>query len=127
MKQPADLARLFFRMADEDLAAYRVLAAAPSAADAPTGFHAQQAAEKYLKAALAVRAVEFRRTHNLAVLVDLVRQHGVPEPPEAEALGELTPYAVLLRYDRYATGSLDRERTARLLDALREWARLQIP
>ena len=62
------------------------------------GFHAQQAAEKFLKALLVRCQVEFPKTHNLAVLRHLVAQvdqtlaeHLVP----AEAL---TPYGVEFRY-----------------------------
>jgi HEPN domain-containing protein len=34
-------------------------------------FHAQQGAEKYLKAVLHAHAIPFARTHNLAALLDL--------------------------------------------------------
>src|ERR1039458_4805249 len=35
------------------------------------GFHCQQAAEKYLKALLTRYQIEFRKTHDLRVLLDL--------------------------------------------------------
>ena len=37
----------------------------PSAPDEAIGFHAQQAVEKLIKAVLAHRAIEYRRTHQL--------------------------------------------------------------
>lgn len=61
-------------------------------------FHCQQAAEKYLKALLVYHQVEFRRTHNLRELVDLLS--GVA-PEIALALDRaaiLTPYGVDIRY-----------------------------
>ena len=61
-------------------------------------FHAQQAAEKSLKALLVARQVEFPKTHDLERLLDLV---AVGDAPLAEALAdvaELTPYGVEYRY-----------------------------
>ena len=61
-------------------------------------FHAQQAAEKSLKALLVVRQVEFPKTHDIERLLDLV---AVGDGPLAEALAdvaELTPYGVEYRY-----------------------------
>ena len=79
MKQPRDLALRFLRLADRDLGALAVLVGADDVADEPIGFHAQQAVEKCLKAALALRGVAFRKTHDLA-------EHGnsdVEEYPQA--------------------------------------------
>ena len=61
-------------------------------------FHAQQCAEKYLKALLTERDVRFPKMHHLPTLLDLL----VPVCPEAEAyraaLSSLAPFAVDLRY-----------------------------
>jgi len=61
-------------------------------------FHAQQAAEKWLKAALRAKDLETPRTHSLSALVDLLAK----ELPEADALRDdaefLTPFAVAPRY-----------------------------
>lgn len=75
-------------------------------------FHAQQGAEKALKALLVRHQVALRKSHNLAELVELVES---VEPGTREALGsigELTPYAVEARYP---TGlpSVDRDEAAR--------------
>ena len=70
--------------------------------DAPAwamGFHAQQAVEKALKAVLTANCVDYPRTHNLGLLVDLLRQHAPCLPPDAEELARLTPFGALLRYD----------------------------
>jgi HEPN domain-containing protein len=68
MKQPIDLAREYLAVADRDIEAFRVLAAAPSVSDASVGFHAQQAVEKCLKAVLALNRVPFGRVHDIQAL-----------------------------------------------------------
>jgi len=63
------------------------------------GFHAQQAAEKLLKAAIRAVGAEFPLTHRLSALCDILRDAGVDVPPVAEDLANLTPFAVEFRYD----------------------------
>lgn len=61
-------------------------------------FHAQQAAEKSLKALLVARQVEFPKTHDIERLLELVE---LGDGPLAAALGEaaeLTPFGVEYRY-----------------------------
>jgi len=61
-------------------------------------FHAQQAAEKSLKALLVARQVEFPKTHDIERLVELV---ALDDAALAEALAdaaELTPFGVEYRY-----------------------------
>ena len=58
-------------------------------------FHAQQAAEKALKAVLIKRGISIRKTHDLEELHRLV---GGDFEPSAEELAPLTPYAVQSRY-----------------------------
>ena len=70
--------------------------------DAPLwslGFHAQQAAEKAIKAILSKHSIEYPRTHNLALLLDLLRGNGLTLPPDADQLPRLTPFGAPLRYD----------------------------
>lgn len=60
-------------------------------------FHAQQCAEKYLKAFLTFRAVPFPKTHDLAELLRLVPKTGAP----AMSLNEIAiinRYAIEARY-----------------------------
>lgn len=61
-------------------------------------FHAQQCAEKYLKALLVVKASVFPKTHDLLVLRDLVEKAGVTITVEAQQLQILSDYAVWTRY-----------------------------
>lgn len=61
-------------------------------------FHAQQCIEKYLKALLISRQVDFPRTHDLAALGYLCKQAGIILPIDDDALELLTVYAVETRY-----------------------------
>jgi HEPN domain-containing protein len=61
-------------------------------------FHCQQAVEKYLKALLVQRQVEFPKTHDIAKLLDRV---AIVDPATAESLRDadtLTPFGVEARY-----------------------------
>ena len=61
-------------------------------------FHAQQAAEKAIKALLVSRSVEFPYVHDLVFLLSLLADagHAVPEP--VKSAKELTRYASVTRY-----------------------------
>ncbi len=61
-------------------------------------FHAQQCAEKYLKALLVARGAPFPKTHDLAALSDLCFKVGVIIPVEQDALQRLAAYAIQVRY-----------------------------
>ena len=60
-------------------------------------FHAQQAAEKALKAVLIAKGVPPPKTHNIRALLDLLPQE-VIAPQEIEDAARLTDYAVISRY-----------------------------
>jgi len=64
-------------------------------------FHAQQAAEKALKAVLLHRKVEFPFIHDIEALLEIMTQSGLLMPPDVAAAGALTPYAVEARYPGY--------------------------
>jgi HEPN domain-containing protein len=61
-------------------------------------FHAQQCAEKYLKAVLIARGRPFPRTHDLVVLSDLCAQAGLASTMATDELDLLSSYAVRVRY-----------------------------
>ena len=65
---------------------------------ASVGFHAQQAAEKYLKAAIFARGVRPTRTHNLIELLDVLVSAGVEVPDLHAECALLTPFATAGRY-----------------------------
>ncbi len=61
-------------------------------------FHAQQAAEKAIKAALVWAGIEFPLTHDIEELLEIVDSSGITAPKEVQGAGLLTPYAVEFRY-----------------------------
>lgn len=60
-------------------------------------FHAQQAAEKAMKAVLLNYQVDIPFTHNLQVLLNLLYGY-LPIPDELRDVVDLNPYAVSTRY-----------------------------
>jgi len=69
--------RKLIKKAEQDEFAANKLLEDPAAPGEVIGFHLQQAAEKLLKAALSFAKIEFPRTHQLVVLIDLLNDHGV--------------------------------------------------
>lgn len=91
------------------------------------GFHAQQAAEKLLKALLSVRTVRFQKTHDLHELLTLLENAGVTLPSDLTRVDELTPFAVQWRYDCFtAPASFDRARARSSVAKLRAFVEPQI-
>ena len=129
MVEPApvgEVPKILLQAAEQDLAACEALAQAPGIGDAIVGFHAQQATEKALKAVLSRHGVEFRRTHDLALLLDLLQDRQLPPPPGADWLDELNPYAVEARYGLSGIAGLDRPKVLAALHALMHGARAQL-
>jgi HEPN domain-containing protein len=93
-----DLVGQWLARADEDLAACRILVDRESLVRAAVGFHAQQAAEKLLKALLTWHQIEFPKTHDLTALLDLVATVHADLSASLSDLDELTPYAIETRY-----------------------------
>jgi HEPN domain-containing protein len=64
----------------------------------PSCFHSQQAAEKYLKAYLTWRQLEFPKTHSIRELLNLVELTDTKLAKTLLPAAALTPYAVEFRY-----------------------------
>lgn len=60
-------------------------------------FHAQQAAEKSIKAVLVSRGVRVPRTHSIEALIDLLPQD-IERTPDLIASANLSDYATTFRY-----------------------------
>jgi HEPN domain-containing protein len=120
------IADLLLDSARQDLAACELLVSSPGMGDAVVGFHAQQAIEKALKAVLSVGNIEFRRTHDLITLLDLLQDHHLPAPPQADWLDELNPYAVEARYGTIEPDGLDRNRAVDAARQVLAWAANQV-
>lgn len=63
-----------------------------------TGFHAQQAVEKLLKALLVAHGMDPQDTHVIGQLVGQLHRLDRTTADSLGAVDQLTPYAVLLRY-----------------------------
>ena len=97
MKGKPDLVRGWLRKAASDLVAMKASAQAGSL-DAAC-FHAQQAAEKFLKAYLIEQDQAIPRTHNLYKLLALSSEFESAFQQLTDAADLLTPFAVEARYD----------------------------
>jgi len=99
MSASPDLARLLLEKAHGDRLVLLRLIDDEAIPAWSLGFHAQQAVEKALKAMLTCAKVEYPRTHNLSMLLELLRINGLPLPPGAETLSRLTPFGAAFRYE----------------------------
>jgi HEPN domain-containing protein len=122
-----ELARVIATNAERDAVAVEKLAPDGELADEIVGLHAQQAAEKYLKAVLAHKGITYRRVHSITYLLGLLEDHDATPPPRAGELETLTPWAPQARYDHdLGEAKLDREQAVELVRAVREWAQAQL-
>ena len=89
-------------------------------------FHAQQCAEKYLKALLTEQDIRFPKMHHLPTLLDFL----VPVCPEAEMsradLSSLAPFAVDLRYPGGKVNLQTADAAWRTCGRIRSFARRQL-
>lgn len=122
-RKPAELAERLGRKAHDDAAAMRELAPNARIAGSIVGFHAQQAVERWLKAVMALRGIPQTRIHDIDRLAEILEEDGVELLVDRDRLGELTQYAVPLRYeDLLDAEALNREATVELVDAVGAWA-----
>lgn len=98
MLNQTDHARLWLRKGDSDLANAEQTLSGDGPYDTAC-FHAQQAAEKYLKAVLAYKECSIPRIHDLKLVhEECLKVAAMLQLPDVD-VDELTPYAVTLRYD----------------------------
>lgn len=102
MKPPEEVKREFVRQwlarAGADLRASRHLLGGATSLSYAAAFHAQRAAEKFLKAVLVWRQIEFPKTHDIGRLVGLVRVADATLADLVADAAALTPYGVEVRY-----------------------------
>ena len=96
---PSEQPRLLLRKAAQDLAVLDKLIDDAAIDDETLGYHAQQAAEKLIKALLAHGGHDYPRSHNIGLLLDLLESHGIPLPVRFEDVQALTPFGTVYRYD----------------------------
>ena len=119
-------AHVLLMSAERDISALRGMADAAVFADEIFGFHAQQAAEKLLKAWLALLGETYPITHDLARLLAMLRESDV-EATRFNELVEYTPFAVQFRYapGDLSARPLDRDTAIERVEALLKEVRRQ--
>lgn len=119
-------AERFLRLAKRDQAAFTALLNASAVDLAVACFHAQQAAEKALKAVMCLHGLEYRRTHDLEELAGTLADVGIVPPVGEIELRCLTPYAVEFRYDDETIHLISGNEAGRLIALLLVWATTEI-
>jgi HEPN domain-containing protein len=92
--------RQWFEHADEDLRLALGAMNLPGEEEPPyrlIAYHAQQCAEKYLKAFLVYHNVDFPYTHNISILLELCGDYA-EWPKKLQDAEELSRYVVTTRY-----------------------------
>lgn len=93
-----DFVHDWLRKAEGDLRAAEHLLEVEQEDFFTAAFHAQQAAEKFLKALLVRFQIPFPKTHNIEQLLDLATPSAAPIQEELASATLLTPFGVEFRY-----------------------------
>lgn len=116
----------WIRKAEEDYQAVNALLGLQPPLWGAVCFHAQQCAEKYLKAFLEERAIRFPRTHDLDALAALAEPLVPGVAPLRPDLDWLSDYAIDVRYPELTAGQADAERALRIATDLRALLRAEL-
>ena len=107
---------LLLTLAHNDLRAAKGMNDPEIFTDEIFGFHVQQAAEKALKAWLALLGVLYPKIHELAVLFQLLRDHGQDTSPFDQMI-EYSGFAVQFRYELHGSGDAPVDRQESVIRA----------
>ena len=120
-------ATMLIRAAERDFEALRFMRDSDEIPDEVFGFHVQQAAEKSLKAHLALLGETYPLTHNLEALLDMLAERSIATASFRQLIG-YTPFAVEFRYQGVGsdTDPIDRESALSLVEALLEQVRQRL-
>lgn len=89
-------------------------------------FHAQQSAEKYLKACLQENGATIPRTHNLVILMEQCSIHDGSFALQRDLLVRLDRYAVVYRYPGESADLEEAKLVIRAADTFRYFARQRL-
>ncbi len=92
------LAEEWIRKVGEDIRAAEALLEKEYRLLYPSCFHAQQLAEKFMKALLTLRQVEFSKTYSIRELLELIHTFDENTAVKLQSAVSLTPYGVEARY-----------------------------
>jgi HEPN domain-containing protein len=124
-----DLVHQWVERAEEDFRTAEYTLTMPE--NCPYGticFHAQQCVEKYIKALLVWRAIDFPKTHDIGELIQLLPS-GVALPLTEAEQELLTDYATGTRYpgDREPISRTEAEEAVTMARKVREVIRTHLP
>ena len=111
-----------------DLQVARIVLGVPGVVLEDACFHAQQCAEKALKALLLERNLRVPRTHVLETLLDLLKSSGLVLPIAVDQAYFLTEYAVQTRYPgvRLDVTRPEAEQAIEAANQVLRWVEMQI-
>ena len=112
MKNLHDLVRGWLGKAESDLVTVELCVSSRKSFDVAC-FHAQQVIEKYLKAYLIYKDIDFPFVHDLGKLLELCVTTDAAFQGLFGVVEGMTEYAVKLRYDPEFWPAIERARTAR--------------
>jgi HEPN domain-containing protein len=110
---PTDAPRELLTLAEKDAKAAWILARAADPQMDAAGFHLQQMVEKSLKAWMALKHIDYPKTHDLSLLLRLLEDAGEDIEPFWPLMG-LNPFTVQFRYEVAGEDFPDFEKYARL-------------
>lgn len=113
------------RLAELDLEAFEILAPKDKLSSI-AGFHAQQAVEKAFKAVLDIREIGYPKTHNLLMLLDLLKASGSVCVVDERTLVVLIRCSVEGRYSEKALSEVKIEPISQALQIVFDWARKEL-
>lgn len=122
--EPLERAGLLLAKARDDETVLEEIISNEKIRDEIIGFHAQQAAEKLLKALLMAKNIPYRRTHDLRELIDLIRDNDMEFPESLMEIRTLSPFAVEFRYDYIPLEEeeeFNRQKALEMVQKLRKW------
>lgn len=126
MKRLSEEARQLLAAGQRDRTAFRVLRRDAESPVEIILFHAQQALEKFMKTALIMEGIVFRRTHDLLELNDRALQAGIALPVASDLLARIGPYAVEFRYLGVIAPVVSVEEAGSAVDVLWAWLEKQV-
>jgi HEPN domain-containing protein len=109
--------------AEEDFSAAKALFRLRKPLLSGVCFHAQQSAEKYLKALLIFKDKDFPKTHDLPSLNTMCNKAGIITGLDLQQLVDLTEYAVRRRYPGDQPTREEAKEAIQIAGAVRRFAR----
>ncbi|MBI3537373.1 MAG: HEPN domain-containing protein [Chloroflexi bacterium] len=122
MSDPADPLS-WIEIAEEDLQAAQLALKQKKSLNYVACFHAQQCAEKYLKALLVQRGKDFPKVHDLNRIRLLCEAEGIIIPVSPQILEDLSMYAVENRYPGIPANKQDAQAALATAKFVRQFAR----